>query len=301
MNATVSRTHPRLHRYSRPHTRQAQTWTRFAQMLPTVRARACQRKEEALAWSLQKNSKGFAIPVRIPREVGFGFGWDRLGRVMAEVRFPELEAKVLYDETTDTESVALYVHYVTKKGRSKASIGCLPAFDAQWMIPLLQDGFAPWMHIFVVSKDADTVEIAISGSWVAAHYWMDAYDDRRTATFDRETSESENAVGVYVRKRSPSARSEDARREITDLQDRMNDALLEMNAREEIGQSNNHLEAYVASLSGQIAYLKHRSRQLKAACVDEPTVEDWLREDISLREVPFSDLDGGDFWAVQNM
>jgi len=297
MNATSSQ-FSRRPLCNQPHYRQAQTWTRFAQILREVRAGAYRRKEEALAWCLQKNTRGFAIPVQVTREAGFSFGWNRLTRVMAEVRFPELEAKLLYEPETDTDFVVLYVHYTAKEGPCKAPIGHLPDFDAQWMIPLLEEGLARWMNLFVVRQEGDTAEIAIAGSWVAAHHWIDQYDERRSQAIERQTSEQEKAIAAYLQTGQTSSISTDVRREIAGLQMRINTALLEINAREEVGLPTDRLNAYVASLSGQIEYLNLRARQSDAIRVDEPTVEDGVREDVGLREVVFSDLEGSDFWGL---
>jgi hypothetical protein len=54
----------------------------------------------------------------------------------------------------------------------------------------------------------------------------------------------------------------------------------------------------VASLSGQVEYLTLRARRSETIRVEDPSVEDWLREDIGLREVVFSDLEGSEFWAL---
>lgn len=288
-------------RYSRPHYRQAHRWARFANILREVRADAYQRKEEALAWSLKKNTRGFAIPVQVKRKAGFSFGWDRLSHALKDIRHPELEAKVLYDEARDTEDVVLFVHYGTKQGTRKAPIGPLSAFDAQWMVPLLREGLDRWMNIYVVKKDGDTIEGAIAGSWVAAHYWIDTYDDRRTAALLRQTSEKEKAVAAYVKTSRTSTGVEDSKGEIARLQERIDNALTEINAREEVGQPTDRLDSYVASLSAQIEYLRHRVRRMDAERIDEPTVEDWLREDIGLREVAFSDLESSDYWDVQHV
>jgi hypothetical protein len=217
---------------------------------------------------------------------------------MTAVRFPELEAKVLYDPKRDIEVVALYVHYTTKDGPSKAAIGHVPPFDAQWMIPLLKEDLGRWMNIFVVRREERTAEIAIAGSWVAAHHWIDLYDDRRSAALDRATSEKDKAVAVYLQNGQASSGTEDIRREITDLQNRINSALLEINAREEVGLPTDRLNAYVASLSGQVEYLTLRARRSETIRIEDPSVEDWLREDIGLREVVFSDLEGSEFWAL---
>ena len=281
-----------------PHHRQAQTWTRFAQILRTVRAHAHRRREEALAWCLQKKTRGFAIPVQVNRTAGFSFGWNQLTRVMTQVRYPELEPKGFYDPETDTDGVVLYVHYATKGGSCKAPIGHLPDFDAKWMVPLLEEDLARWMNLFVVRQEADTAEIAIAGSWVAAHHWIDHYDERRSWTIERPTSEKEKAVAAYLQAGHASNISEDVRREITDLQNRINTTLLEINAREEVGLPTTRLNAYVASLSGQIEYLNLRARQADSTHLDEPTVEDGVRKDVGLREVVFSDLEGTDFWGL---
>jgi len=306
MNRPFSRTHTTNSRagYISRHDRQARTWTRFTSLLRDVRSGAITRKEGALAWCLQKNTRGFAIPVEVQRRPDYGFGWERLSRVAAEMRFPELEAKILYDDVADTEFVVLYVHYTERGICRKAPIGTLPEFDAGWMIPLLRDDLARWMNIFVVETTGDAVEIAISGSWVAAHYWIDGYDDRRAARADR-LDEEENGYGGedatrpgWIRAGAKKTRPEDPRTAIARLQSRIRAALRDVEIREASGQTTDHLYAYIAGLSEQIEYITSQIHREKSEADGIPHEYDPLREEDASREVPFSDLSGSEFWPI---
>ena len=299
MKTNTAHSRRRSPRTRQPHYRQAHTWARFAHILREVRPDAYQRKEEALAWSLAKKTRGFAIPVTLTLEEGFGFGWSCLDQVLAHIRYPELEANLSYNAQTDRDDVLLFVHYTTREGTRKAPIGRLSRFEAEWMAPILRDDLDRWMNIFVVKKEGRTCDVAISSSWVAAHYWIDGYDDRKASVLDRRRSESEKAVATYVTTSAKNQASPEIRREIAALQKRIEEVLIEINAREELGQPTERLTAYIESLAGQIDFLTFQARRQEANRVEEPSVEDWLREDVGLREVPFSDLEGRAYWALQ--
>jgi len=240
----------------------------------------------------------------LERQPDYSFGWERLTRVSAEMRFPELEAKILYDDVADTELVVLYVHYTERGICRKAPLGTLPEFDARWMIPLLRDDLARWMNIFVVETTGDAVEIAISGSWVAAHYWIDGYDDRRAARADRR-EEEENGYGGkdatrpgWIRAGANKTRPEHPRAAIARLQSRIRVALQDVEVREASGQTTDHLYAYIAGLSEQIEYITSQIHRGKAEAGGIPHDYDPLREEDASREVPFSDLSGSEFWPI---
>jgi len=296
---TRHRRRPAVYRSS--HDRQAHTWNRFATILSRVRAEVPERTKEALDWSLQKKTRGFVIPIELDRQPSYGFGWDRLARIGAQIRFPELEAKVLYDDRTDTELVALYVHYTQRSTCGKASVGTLPDFDAQWMIPLLRDGLARWMNIFVVEVSGDTAQIAISGCWVAAHYWIDGYDDRRAARADRRTSEQDRAVANSIRGHRWRTQPENADAEIDLLQSRIQSTLQKINAREETGQPTDDLYAYIASLSGQIQYITSHIHRSGTSMGADPQSGEGLCDEDRFQEVVFSDLESSDFWPIHRV
>lgn len=288
-------------RYTKPHYRQSHKWARYARILREVRFGAHQRKEEALAWSLNK-ARSFALPSFLDREPGHGRGLFILRSMMKEVRYPEVEPKAIYDETAEQERVELYVHYSAQRGTEKAPVGFLPAYEAQWMLPLLREGLQKWMRVFVLSVEDESVEVAVAGAHVAAHYWIDAYDDRRAALMTkRGGSEQEKAVAAYVKTHRSGGGSNDTAKEIARLKRLMNKALQEINAREEVGLPATKTEAYAEGLAAEIAYLRQQSHRLEHERINEPTLEDWLREEVGLREVTFSSLPKEDYWTVHKV
>lgn len=254
---TRSQQTPSTMRHGCRHERQARTWRRFATILREARGDAEQRAREALGWSLRQKARGFAIPARVERRPGYSFGWDRLTRAMKEVRFPELEAKALYDERTGTEEVVLYVHYAQRGRCCKAPIGTLPAFDARWMTELLQDGLGCWMNVFALQASAETAQVVIAGAWVAAHYWIDGYDDRRVARTDPWSTEVEpvegppwSAVEGHSWAGRRGQRTETRAAEIARVTGRLRAVLQAIDVREERGQAADDLYAYAGKSHG---------------------------------------------------
>ena len=286
-------------RHGRRHERQARTWRRFATILREVRGGAEQRAREALGWSLRQKARGFAIPARVERRPGYSFGWDRLTRVLTETRFPELEAKARYDEQTGTEEVLLYVHYARRGRCGKAPIGPLPAFDARWMTPLLQDGLGGWIKIFVLEASAETAQVVIAGAWVAAHYWIDGYDDRRAARTDPWSTEPETAVGhPWSGRRGPKAETKAA--ETARLTGRLRAVLQAIDVREERGQAAEDLYAYAESLTGQLGYLEAQAPSRNGRLGGGDAEDEYGAED-RLREVVFSDLESQEYWPIHRV
>jgi hypothetical protein len=303
MTTPPTRTHrsSRLHsrRTSPRHERQARTWRRFATILREGRGGAEQRAREALGWSLRRKARGFAIPTRVERRPGYSFGWDRLTRVLKETRFPELEAKARYDERTGTEEVLLYVHYARRGRCGKAPIGRLPAFDARWMTELLQDGLGGWMNIFALQASAETAQVVIAGAWVAAHYWIDGYDDRRAARTDPWSTEVETAVGrPWSGRRGQKA--ETRAEEIARLTGRLRAVLQAIDVREERGQAADDLYAYAGSLTGQLEYLEAQVRSRNGRLGGDHPDNEYGGEDRG-REVVFSDLESHEYWPIHRV
>jgi len=286
------------------HERQARTWSRFATILRETRGEAARRAREALGWSLRHNTRGFALPVKIERRPGYSFGWDRLTRSMAEVRFPELEAKARYDEGRGADEVVLYVHYARRGGSQKAPVGLLPAFDAGWMTELLRDGLGCWIKVFVVEASAETAEVVIAGAWVAAHYWIDGYDDRRAARADGRYSEAETTLYRF-RLRRETRGQEDATAEIDRLTGRLRSVLSEIDAREEKRQAADDLYAYAESLTGQLGYhaaqARSRNERPGGTLHGGDHTENEHGADDRFREVVFSDLSGSEYWPIHRV
>jgi hypothetical protein len=286
-------------RHGRRHERQARTWRRFATILRGGRGGAEQRAREALGWSLRQKTRGFAIPARVERRPGYSFGWDRLTRATKEVRFPELEAKALYDERTGTEEVLLYVHYAERGRCCKAPIGTLSAFDARWMTELLQDGLGCWMNVFALEASAETAQVVIAGAWVAAHYWIDGYDDRRAARTDPWSTEAETVEGPPWSGRR-GQKAEKRAEEIARVTGRLRAVLQAIDVREERGQAADDLYAYAGSLTGQLEYLKAQARSRNGRPDADHADSEYGGED-RLREVVFSDLESHEYWPIHRV
>jgi len=301
-NHTRSRRTPSTVRSSSRHERQAHTWSRFATILREARGGAPQRAREALGWSLRHNTRGFAIPVKIERRPGYGFGWDRLTRSMAETRFPELEAKARYDEGRGTEEVVLYVHDARRGGLEKAPVALLPAFDARWMTELLRDGLGCWIKVFVVEASADTAEVVIAGAWVAAHYWIDGYDDRRAARAEGEEEDEPAGGHRHRRPGRRGQRAEPTTAEIARLTGRLRSVLSEIDGREERGQAADDLYAYAESLTGQLRYhtaqARFRNGRSNGALQGGDHTENEYGAEDRFREVVFSDLESHEYWPI---
>lgn len=237
-----------MNTYSRPHYEQARRWHRFARILRQVRHYAYARKEDALTWSLDRKTHGFAVPADLECLPEHSRGLFYLRRQLQETRFPELEAKARYDEAADVEHVELFIHHPTRRGTDKIPVGYLPDEDARWVLPLLRENLP--LRVFVCAASislagcAASVTVAIARPDTTGRQWIDVWSDRKEARAEGWT----------------------------------------------LGPA-----AVPAHVEGPHESAKTGSR---VQVVAEPTVEDWLREDIERREVCLSDLPASDYWQV---
>jgi len=191
--------------YAAPHYEQARQWHRFARILLSVRRRAYDRKEEALAWSLARGTRALCFPLALETRPAHDRGLFRLLRRVkgyggpgesesgVPQRFPELEARTVYLEDEDASRVELLLHASSAGGRaSLLPVGYLPDEDGAWSIPLLHQHLS--LQFFVYDFTPGTarhgsgglsatakVHVVIAGAHEAGRTWVDIYDDRKSA------------------------------------------------------------------------------------------------------------------------
>ena len=216
----MSRTPNPVRQSPRPHYAQARQWYRYARILrhlPPEAKPVYARKEEALAWSLEHRTRGlvFASVLEVTSEHDRGLFLleRRLRGFMTEREaWPELEARLLYDEEADVEGVELLLHESTGPlqavGPTRVPVGTLGPDDANWIKPLLREHLPLRVHVVSVSSpwrrvcpsERLRVTVAIGGASEAARAWLDAYEDRKARMKERyaDTLEREGRMPVYV-------------------------------------------------------------------------------------------------------
>ena len=293
--------------YSHPHYRQSHTWQRFARILSDVRDYAYQRKEDALAWSLEKGTHGFAIPTTLELEAKDSRGLELLiARREAGDPFPEIDLRERYDESKDRLDVEVTLHRQTRTRREAVCVGTVKEEDAQWLRPLLKSHLKPSAFIANVEQRSEKgslhtgleVTVAISRPDEAAREWIDLYDNRKQKA---KASDGTRRTGVpaYI----PSGGSggypgTDYNRKIADTRDELSRLQLKANKLEAKRVSCAHVGRKIQRLKGKVKHLQKKAAQSECRVAEQPTAEEWLRENISARETCMTDLPSRDYWSA---
>ena len=296
-------------RSQKPHFLQAKRWYRYARRLRDAKG-VYGIKERALKWSLQKGTKGFAVPALLETAPKYERGYEQL--MNRTDSFPEVELKIVLEDSPvsrmkpPVEQVEVFAHFRTRNGVEKVAVGRLEKDHAAWVKPLLKENLP--LKTFVAHFEAEPgteapykrheVGICIKRPDTAGKAWSDIIDTRKAKAEDTRETHGRASVPAYIDNGAQSYTGRDYHKQIKETREEISRLKLKANELEAKRLNAAHIGRKIRSLKGKVKGLQEKAARGAMRRADEPSVEEWLRS--SSVVTCATDLAGSDFWQVQH-